>query len=101
MYLIHWYQSEEKARESWRAMEELYREGKIKSIGVSNFTMYHIEKLLETAEIKPIINQVELHVGLPQYDLQNYCESQSIKLTAYSPLRHGQIFESEITRKYC
>ncbi|GLI55296.1 glyoxal reductase [Propionigenium maris DSM 9537] len=95
LYLIHWHKGVERARESWRAMEEAYHEGKIRAIGVSNFTMYHIEKLLETAEVVPVINQVETHVGLPQYDMQNYCESKGIKLTAYAPMQAGKIFDNE------
>jgi methylglyoxal/glyoxal reductase len=99
LYLIHWYKGIEKTKGSWKAMEEFYKTGKIKAIGISNFSMYHIEKLLEIAEVKPVMNQVELHVGLPQYDLQDYCESKGIKLTAYSPLQHGKVFKSEILEK--
>ncbi len=95
LYLIQWYKGIDKARDSWEAMEELYKEGKIRAIGVSNFTMYHIEKLLETAEVAPVINQVEIHVGLPQYDLQEYCEGKGIKLTAYAPMQAGKIFANE------
>lgn len=95
LYLIHWNKGVEKAAESWKAMEELYKDGKIKAIGVSNFTMYHIEKLLETALVKPAVNQVECHIGLPQYDLQKYCESKGIKLTAYAPMQAGKIFQSD------
>jgi len=94
LYLIHWHKGIDKTRDSWRAMEELYKEGKIRAIGVSNFTMYHIEKLLEAAEVTPVINQVETHVGLPQYDLQDYCESKGIKLTAYAPMQAGKIFQN-------
>lgn len=99
LYLIHWHKGIEKARESWKAMEELYTEGEIKAIGVSNFTMYHIEKLLETATVTPVINQVETHVGLPQYDLQDYCENNGIKLTAYAPMQAGKIFGNEELKK--
>lgn len=95
LYLIHWHKGMDKARDSWKAMEELYTEGKIRAIGVSNFTMYHIEKLLETATVIPVINQVETHVGLPQYDLQRYCEEKGILITAYAPMQAGKIFESK------
>lgn len=99
LYLIHWHKGVDKARDSWRALEELYTAGKIKAIGVSNFTMYHIEKLLETATVIPVVNQVETHVGLPQYDLQNYCENKGIKLTAYAPMQAGKIFSNEDMEK--
>lgn len=99
LYLIHWYKGEEKAADSWKAMEELYEIGKIKSIGVSNFNANHIENLLKTARIKPVINQVEIHLGLPQYNLQKYCESKEIKLEAYAPMQSGGIFSNEEVKK--
>ncbi|MGB6128937.1 MAG: aldo/keto reductase [Psychrilyobacter sp.] len=99
LYLIHWYKGEEKAADSWKAMEELYEIGKIKSIGVSNFNANHIENLLKTARIKPVINQVEIHLGLPQYNLQKYCESKEIKLEAYAPMQSGGIFSNEEIKK--
>ncbi|WP_028856766.1 aldo/keto reductase [Psychrilyobacter atlanticus] len=99
LYLIHWYKGEEKAADSWKAMEELYETGHIKSIGVSNFNVNHIEDLLKTAKIKPVINQVEIHLGLPQYNLQKYCESMEIKLEAYAPMQSGGIFANEDIKK--
>ncbi|PWW20432.1 aldo/keto reductase family protein [Cytobacillus oceanisediminis] len=60
LYLIHW-PVEGKYPDTWRALEQLHRDGKIKAIGVSNFQVHHLEKLLKTAEIKPMINQIELH----------------------------------------
>lgn len=94
LYLIHWYKGPEKMRESWKAMEELYREGKIRALGVSNFSMYHIIRLLEKAEIAPAINQIEVHVGLPQYNMQEFCERRRIKVMAYAPIQKGRVFES-------
>ncbi len=99
LYLIHWYKGEQKAADSWKAMEELCEAGKIRSIGVSNFNVNHIENLLKTAKIKPVINQVEIHLGLPQYNLQEYCESNGIKLEAYAPMQSGGIFTNEDIKK--
>lgn len=99
MYLIHWFKGEKKAADSWRAMEELYEAGKIKAIGVSNFTETHIKTLLKTARINPVVNQVEIHVGLPQYNLQKYCDSKNIKLEAYAPMQSGGIFSNEDMKK--
>lgn len=99
LYLIHWYKGKEKAADSWKAMEELYEAGQIKSIGVSNFNVNHIEDLLKIARIKPVINQVEIHLGLPQYNLQEYCESVGIKLEAYAPMQSGGIFANEDIKK--
>ncbi len=102
--LIHWYKGKEKARETWRALEELYEAKEIRSIGVSNFAIHHLRDLLEVAKIKPVVNQVELHVGLPQYDLQDFCQENEIYLESYGPLQKGQIFKhailEEIAKKH-
>ncbi|EOI55562.1 aldo/keto reductase [Enterococcus gilvus] len=68
LYLIHW-PVEGKFKDSWRAMEEIYESGRAKAIGVSNFHKHHIEELLTTAKIKPMVNQIELHPTLTQVDL--------------------------------
>jgi L-glyceraldehyde reductase len=72
--------------ETWAAMEKLLETGKVKAIGVSNFTISAIEKLLKTAKVTPAVNQVELHPYLPQNDLLDYAKEHNIHLTAYSPL---------------
>ncbi|KAJ9049503.1 hypothetical protein DSO57_1023740 [Entomophthora muscae] len=98
LYLIHWpvaFKSPQTTppevipvdlSETWKELEALVFEGKIKSIGVSNFTVKKLDKLLETARIKPAVNQVELHPYLTQLDLKKYCVEKDILLTAYSPL---------------
>ena len=111
LYLIHWpanaknYENWQKANnDSWRAMEELVKEGKIKNIGVSNFWPEHLEPLLEAAEIKPVINQIEFHPGYWQPELTRYCKEKNILVEAWSPLARGKVFESEeikaIAKKY-
>ena len=111
LYLIHWpanaknYENWQKANnDSWRAMEELVKEGKIKNIGVSNFWPEHLEPLLEAAEIKPVINQIEFHPGYWQPELTRYCKENNILIEAWSPLARGKVFESEeikaIAKKY-
>ena len=111
LYLIHWpanaknYENWQKANnDSWRAMEELVKEGKIKNIGVSNFWPEHLEPLLEAAEIKPVINQIEFHPGYWQPELTRYCKENNILIEAWSPLARGKVFESEeikaIAQKY-
>ncbi|CEJ01897.1 hypothetical protein RMCBS344292_15918 [Rhizopus microsporus] len=72
--------------DTWRAMEQLVKSGKARSIGVSNFTIPMLEELLSQCEIPPAVNQVELHPYLPQEDLVEYCKKKNIVLTAYSPL---------------
>lgn len=111
LYLIHWpanaknYENWQKTNnDSWRAMEELVKEGKIKNIGVSNFWPEHLEPLLEAAEIKPVINQIEFHPGYWQPELTRYCKEKNILVEAWSPLARGKVFESEeikaIAKKY-
>ena len=111
LYLIHWpanaknYENWQKANnDSWRAMEELVKEGKIKNIGVSNFWTEHLEPLLEAAEIKPVINQIEFHPGYWQPELTRYCKENNILIEAWSPLARGKVFENEeikaIAKKY-
>ncbi len=91
LYLIHWFKGYDRALESYRAMEELYNEGKIKALGVSNFNVHHIMKILEHCTICPTVNQVETHIGLQNEFLQEYCESVGIRLEAYAPLMSHHI----------
>lgn len=100
MLLIHWPNPaafrdhwEEANAETWRAMEELYESGKVRSIGISNFRQHHIEALLKTAKIKPMVNQIRLCPGATQDELVAYCKEQGMILEAYSPLGTGQIFD--------
>lgn len=81
---------------AWKAMEELYRAKKIRSIGVSNFEIEHLEKLFKGIEILPHVNQIPLWIGRPQIELRAYCESKHIAIEAYSPLATGRIFKLEL-----
>jgi diketogulonate reductase-like aldo/keto reductase len=92
LYLIHW-PVEGKFYDSWRAMEEIYESGRAKAIGVSNFHKHHIEELLTTAKIKPMVNQIELHPTLTQVDLRNYLAKEDIAVEAWSPLGQGKILQ--------
>ena len=80
---------------AWKAMEEAYKEGKVRAIGVSNFMQHHLEALFETAEIVPHVNQILLAPGCTQEDLVAYCRERDILLEAYSPLGTGSIFGNE------
>ena len=103
LYLIHWPVAG-KYKEAWRALETLYKEGRVKAIGVSNFQIHHLEDLLKDAEIKPMLNQVEYHPRLEQKELQAFCRQQDIQLEAWSPLMQGQLLDNadlqEIAAKY-
>lgn len=84
LYLMHWPQTDT-FLDTWKQMEELYKEGKVKQIGVSNFHVHHLEKLLEIATVIPTYNEVELHPLLSQEELVEYCKSKGIKMISYSP----------------
>jgi len=98
LYLIHWpRQSEddtdwkERDLDTWRAMEELYTEGKIKSIGLSNFLPHHMDNILKCGTIKPMANQLELHPGYSQEAAVTYCKNQNVLVQAWSPLGRGNL----------
>lgn len=105
LYLIHWPNPlefrdcwESKNAETWRAMEELYKTGKIRAIGISNFRPHHIDTLLKTAMVVPMVNQICIHPGYLLSETISYCQEKGILLEAYSPLGTGKIFEAaEIT----
>lgn len=98
LYLIHW-PVEGKYIESWKALETLYKAGKVKAIGMSNFQIHHLQDVLEIAEIKPMVNQVELHPLLSQVELRNFLKENSIQVEAWAPLMQGQLFENETLLK--
>ncbi|TCD60078.1 hypothetical protein EIP91_010772 [Steccherinum ochraceum] len=102
LYLMHWPQAKDSSGEiiqpeesptfveTWKEMEKLLASGKVKSIGVSNFSIKTLEILLPQASVQPVTNQVEMHPLLPQLDLLEYCNSKKILLTAYTPLGKGK-----------
>lgn len=97
LYLIHWpaiacqFENwEELNLETWRAMTELYKKGRIRAIGVSNFMSKHLRALLET-EVKPMVDQIELHPGLIREDTLRLCEKEGIVVEAWSPLGSGRL----------
>ena len=94
LYLIHW--PKNKNKESWKAMEKLYKDGRVKAIGVSNFKEHHLDDLLTDAEITPMINQVELHPQFPQKEIRKYCMEKGIIVEAWASLMQGQIFDKKI-----
>ncbi|WHZ02450.1 aldo/keto reductase [Neobacillus sp. YX16] len=103
LYLIHW-PVEDKYVEAWRALETIYKEGKVKAIGVSNFQVHHLEQIMKDAEIRPMVNQVEYHPRLTQQEVKIFCDNNGIQFEAWSPLMQGQLFDNpllkEIANKY-
>lgn len=81
--------------EAWRALEEAYKEGKLRAIGVSNFEQVDIDNILEKGTVKPVINQVLAHVGNTPFELIEYCESKGILVEAYSPVAHGELLKNQ------
>lgn len=100
LYLVHW-PVEGLRMESWRALEEIYATGKVKAIGVSNYLVPHLEELLENAEIKPMVNQIEMHpwVYRSRTPTVQLCQREGIALTAYSPLTKGRRLEESFLVK--
>ncbi|MBI2523012.1 aldo/keto reductase [Candidatus Woesearchaeota archaeon] len=102
LYLIHFPVPER--NRSWEILEKIYKSGKAKAIGVSNFTIRHLKELLESSDIVPAVNQVEFHPYLYQKELLDFCNEKGIKLEAYSPLTHGKKLNDvklvEIAKKY-
>ncbi len=92
LYLVHWPVTG-KFLDTWKALEKLYKDGKVRAIGVSNFKVHHLEALLKEAKVVPVVNQVEYHPLLTQPELHNYCKEKGIQLEAWSPLTRGRIFE--------
>ena len=80
-------------RAAWKALEDAYKAGKLKAIGVSNFQIGDIESLLEAARIKPMVNQVLLHISNTPLELVEYCQKNDIAIEAYSPIAHGVILD--------
>ena len=111
LFLIHWprpvsFRNDWEAQnaQSWRAMEDLYREGKVRAIGISNFHPHHIEALLKTATVAPMVNQIRLAPGDTQDEVVSFSREKGMLLEAYSPLGVGKVFEvpqmKDLARKY-
>jgi diketogulonate reductase-like aldo/keto reductase len=102
LYLVHW-PVPRLTRDTWRAMERIYREGRARAIGVCNFKVHHLRDLLEHAEIPPMVNQVELHPYLSQAEVRTFCREHGIQVEAWAPLMRGRLEEPllrELAERY-
>lgn len=107
LYLIHWpankKQFGDEAKkinaETWRALEELYAEGKVRAIGLSNFLPHHIEELMEGAKVKPMVDQIEFHPGWAQLEVSEYCRKKDIVVEAWSPLGRKDALDNDVLRE--
>ncbi|AKP76034.1 putative oxidoreductase YtbE [Priestia megaterium Q3] len=98
LYLIHW-PVEGKYKEAWKALETLYKEEKLRAVGVSNFQIHHLEDLMKDGEVKPVINQVEYHPRLTQKELHAFCQKHDIQLEAWSPLMQGELLDNDVLKE--
>lgn len=103
LYLIHWPNPvtnrdnwQERNAEVWRAMEDALEQGKVRAIGVSNFMPHHLDALLETAKIKPMVNQIRLSPGICQPEIVARCRQEGIVLEAYTPFGDGELFSHPV-----
>jgi len=90
LYLIHWpMPNSDMYIDTYKALEKLYRDGRVRAIGISNFEPEHLQRLMEATEIKPVLNQVECHPYFAQNELKQFCKQHNIFVEAYSPLDQG------------
>lgn len=98
LYLVHW-PIPDTYIETWKALEKLYADGRVRAIGVSNFLIHHLERVMQESDIVPAVNQVEFHPRLVQKPLLDFCASHKVQFEAWSPLMRGQILDHEtVTR---
>ena len=94
LYLVHW-PVNGKYIDTWKALEKLHQDGLIRSIGVSNFQVHHLETLFKSAKITPVVNQIEQHPYLVQKELRDFCIQHDIKIEAWSPLGRGAVLDDQ------
>lgn len=103
LYLVHW-PVKGKYVDTWRALEKLYKDGRVRAIGVSNFHIHHLKDILESGTVVPAVNQVEYHPRLSQRELLAFCQEQGIQMEAWSPLMQGELLDHptlvELAAKY-
>lgn len=103
LYLVHW-PVKDRYKGAWDVLQDLYANGRVKAIGVSNFMVQHLEDLLPGADVIPAVNQIEYHPHLQQPELLDYCRQKKIQVEAWSPLMRGKIFSireiTELAEKY-
>ena len=98
LFLLHW--PVPKLRlDSWRALERLYDEGRVRAIGVSNYMVHHLEELVGRARIAPMVNQIEVHPFLQQRAVRSWCAKNNVAVAAYCPLAKGEVVDDPTVRK--
>lgn len=101
---MHWPGIDENYIDVYKALEKIYQDDRVRSIGVSNFHVHHLEKLLKETTVVPVINQIEFHPHLTQEEVRAYCQDKGIQVEAWSPLMNGSLLEEaliqELASKY-
>ncbi|WP_341301155.1 aldo/keto reductase [Lysinibacillus sp. FSL H8-0500] len=104
LYLVHWPGIDDNYIDVYKALEKIYQDGRVRSIGVSNFHVHHLENLLKETTVIPVINQIEFHPHLTQKEVRAYCKDKGIQVEAWSPLMNGSLLEEaliqELAAKY-
>ncbi|WP_432702275.1 aldo/keto reductase [Lysinibacillus sphaericus] len=99
LYLIHWPGLDTSYIEAYKALEKIYQDGRVRSIGVSNFHVHHLEHLLKETTVIPVINQIEFHPHLTQEEVRNYCKEHRIQVEAWSPLMNGSLLDEALIQQ--
>ncbi|MGE7934507.1 aldo/keto reductase [Viridibacillus arvi] len=103
LYLTHW-AVPDKFKDTYRAIERLYDEKLLRATGVSNHQIHHLEEIFASANVKPMVNQIEVHPYLTQVEVRDFCTANDIAITAWSPLARGKIIDdaaiTSIGQKY-
>lgn len=101
LYLIHWPTPQyDRYIDTYKALEKLYHDGRVKAIGVCNFDIEHLERILNECEVKPVLNQVECHPHFAQFELKEFCAKQDIFVEAWGPLEQGgDILKDEVVKQ--
>ncbi|AHF16982.1 aldo/keto reductase [Niabella soli] len=106
LYLVHWPANSKQFdnwkninADTWKAFEALYRQGRVKAIGVCNFMVKHLDALKETAEIFPMVNQIEYHPGHTQDDVVAWCKNEKTLVEAWSPIGSGRLLDNQLLKE--
>lgn len=99
LYLVHWPGIDTNYVDVYKALEKVYQDGRVRSIGVSNFHVHHLENLLKETSVVPVINQIEFHPHLTQEEVRAYCKEKGIQVEAWSPLMNGSLLEESLIQQ--
>ncbi|MEY9973940.1 diketogulonate reductase-like aldo/keto reductase [Lysinibacillus sp. RC46] len=99
LYLVHWPGIDTNYVDVYKALEKIYQDGRVRSIGVSNFHVHHLENLLKETSVVPVINQIEFHPHLTQEEVRAYCKEKGIQAEAWSPLMNGSLLEESLIQQ--